>query len=127
MTSSKKVTLNTFRHVPDIRKNLVPASLLRKNGFKLVFVSDKFVLTKNEMYVGNGYLSNKLFKINVMTVVPKSIINYIDNVFRIPLFDWEREQWRVFTSLFDNIKICSSQQDILAWSFCSNGRFYERC
>ena len=52
-------------HVPDIRKNLVSCSLLSKNGFKLVFESDKFVLTKNGMYVGKGYISNGLFKINI--------------------------------------------------------------
>ena len=46
------------------------ASLLSKKGFKLVFVSDNFILTKNGMYVGKGYMSNGLFKMNVMTVVP---------------------------------------------------------
>ena len=52
-------------------------SLLSKKGFKLVFVSDNFILTKNGMYVGNGYMSNGLFKMNVMTIVPptKSINN----------------------------------------------------
>ena len=45
-------------------------SLLSKKGFKLVFVSDNFILTKNDMYVGKGYMSNGLFKMNVMTVVP---------------------------------------------------------
>ncbi|KAL6333744.1 hypothetical protein AAG906_028930 [Vitis piasezkii] len=75
MTSGKELTLNDVLHVPDIRKNLVSGSLLSKNGFKLVFVSDKFVLTKNEMFVGKGYLSDGLFKMNVMTVVPKSINN----------------------------------------------------
>ncbi|RVW42300.1 Retrovirus-related Pol polyprotein from transposon TNT 1-94 [Vitis vinifera] len=75
MTSGKELTLNDVLHVPDIRKNLVSGSLLSKNGFKLVFVSDKFVHTKNEMFVGKGYLSDGLFKMNVMTVVPKSINN----------------------------------------------------
>ena len=42
---------------------------------KLVFISDKFVLFKNEMYIGNSYLSDGLFKLNVLTVVPKNIIN----------------------------------------------------
>ena len=49
--------------------------MLSTNGFKLVFVSDKFVLLKNEMYVAKGYLSDGLFKLNVCTVVPKVIIN----------------------------------------------------
>ena len=65
MTSGKKLTLNDLLHVPDIRKNLGSCSLLNKNGFKLVFESDKFVLTKNGVYVGKGYISNGLFKINI--------------------------------------------------------------
>ena len=72
MTSGKELTLKDVLHVPDIRKNLVSGSLLSKNGFKLVFVSDKFVLTKNDMFVGKGYLSDGLFKLNVLTVAPKS-------------------------------------------------------
>ena len=51
MTSSKELTLINVLHVPGIRKNLVSGSLLSKNDSKLVFVSDKFVLSKNEMYI----------------------------------------------------------------------------
>ena len=43
MTSGKELTLNDVLHVPDIHKNLVFGSLLSKNGFKLVFVANKFV------------------------------------------------------------------------------------
>ena len=75
MTSGKELTLNNVLHVPDIRKNLVSGSLLNKNGFRLVFESDKFVLTKSGVYVGKGYLSEGLFKLNVMTVVPVHAIN----------------------------------------------------
>ena len=69
MTSGKELTLNNVLHVPDIRKNLVSGSLLSKNGFRLVFESDKFVLTKNGMYIGKGYMSDGIFKLNVMTIV----------------------------------------------------------
>ena len=77
MISGKELTLNDVLHVPEIRKNLVSRSLLSKKGFKLVFVSDNFILTKNGMYVGKGYMSNGLFKMNVMTIVPpiKNIYN----------------------------------------------------
>ena len=67
MTSGKELTLNDVLHVPDICKNLVYSSLLSKNGFKMVFESNKFVLTKNGVYAGKGYLPNELFKMNVMT------------------------------------------------------------
>ena len=69
MTSRKELTLNDVLHVPEIQKNLVSGSLLSKKGFRLVFESDKFVLTKSGIYVGKGYMSNELFKMNVMTIV----------------------------------------------------------
>ncbi|XP_019265717.1 PREDICTED: uncharacterized protein LOC109243262 [Nicotiana attenuata] len=47
MTSGKIVTLNDVLHVLEMRKNLVLTSLLVKNGFKCVFVSDKVVVSKN--------------------------------------------------------------------------------
>ena len=77
MILGKELTLNDVLHVPEIRKNIVFRSLLSKKGFKLVFVSDNFILTKNGMYVGKGYISNGLFKMNVMTIVPpiKNIYN----------------------------------------------------
>ncbi|XP_070046942.1 uncharacterized protein [Nicotiana tomentosiformis] len=54
MTSDKVLTLNNVIHVPTIRKNLVSTSLLVKNRFKCVFVSNKVVVSKNEIYVGKG-------------------------------------------------------------------------
>ena len=68
MTSGKTLTLKNVLYVPEIRKNLFSTSLLVKNGFKVVFVSDKVVISKNDMYVGKGYLSDGLFKLNVMTI-----------------------------------------------------------
>ena len=69
MTSGKELTLNDVLHVPEIRKNLVSGLLLSKKGFRLVFESKKFVLTKSGVYVGKGYMSNGLFKMNIMTIV----------------------------------------------------------
>ncbi|XP_075475893.1 uncharacterized protein LOC142514930 [Primulina tabacum] len=70
MTSGKELTLNNVLYVPDIRKNLVSGSLLNKHGFRIVFESDKVVLSKNGMFVGKGYVCNGLFKLNVMAVNP---------------------------------------------------------
>ena len=65
-TSGKIVTLTDVLHVPEIRKNLVSGPILSKKGFKLVFESDRFILTKAGMYVGKGYLTEGLFKLNVL-------------------------------------------------------------
>ena len=69
MTMGKFLTLKDVLHVPEIQKNLVSGSLSSKNVLKLVFESDKLSLFKSGMYVGKGYLSNGLFKMNVMTVI----------------------------------------------------------
>ena len=37
----------------------------------MVFESEKFVLTNSGMYVEKGYVTEWLFKLNVMMVVPK--------------------------------------------------------
>ena len=65
-TSGKTITLTDVLYVPEIRKNLVSGPMLSKKGFKLVFESDRFILTKAGMYVGKGYLADGLFKLNVM-------------------------------------------------------------
>ena len=47
MTSGKELTLKNVLHILDIRKNLVSSSLLSKNSFKVVFVSDKLVFNQD--------------------------------------------------------------------------------
>ncbi|GJV60659.1 pol polyprotein [Tanacetum coccineum] len=68
ITSEKELKLTNVLYVLEIRKNLVSGWLLNKFGFRLVFESDRFVLSKNQMYVGRGYAMNGMFKLNVMVV-----------------------------------------------------------
>ena len=64
-TSRKIVSLTNVCHVPKVRKNLVSGSLLNKHGFKLVFESDKFIISKGGIFVGKGYLYQGMFKLNI--------------------------------------------------------------
>jgi hypothetical protein len=45
-TSRKSMQLKNVQHIPSINKNLVRGSLLCKAGFKLVFESNKCVVSK---------------------------------------------------------------------------------
>nr|XP_027122051.1 uncharacterized protein LOC113738993 [Coffea arabica] len=45
MTSGKTLTMNDVLYVPEIRKNLVSGSLLNKHGFRMIFESDKVLLS----------------------------------------------------------------------------------
>ncbi|GJR03413.1 zinc finger, CCHC-type containing protein [Tanacetum coccineum] len=67
------LTLNKVFHVPDVRKNLMSGSILNKFGFKLVFEYDKFILSKSRKFVGKGYLSGGMFKLNIDNVVNSSV------------------------------------------------------
>ena len=73
MTSGKELTLTKVLYVPDIQKNLVSGSLLNNHGFRLVFESNKFVLSKSGMYVWKGYVSDGMWKLNVMTIIKSNI------------------------------------------------------
>ena len=44
-------------------------SLLKNHGFRLVFKSNKFVLSKSGMSVGKGYMRDGMWKLNVMTII----------------------------------------------------------
>ncbi|GKA03463.1 zinc finger, CCHC-type containing protein [Tanacetum coccineum] len=58
---------------PYVHKNLVSGSLLNKFGFKLVFESDKFILSKDGKFVGKGYHTGGMFKLNIKDVVNCSV------------------------------------------------------
>nr|GEV82847.1 hypothetical protein [Tanacetum cinerariifolium] len=58
MTSEKELKLTNVLYVLEIRKNLMSGWLLNMFGFRLVFEFDKFVLSKNQIYVGKGYAMN---------------------------------------------------------------------
>ena len=45
------MTLNNVLYMPEIRKNMVSRSLLNKHGFRMVFESDKVILSNFRMYV----------------------------------------------------------------------------
>ena len=66
MTSGKDLKLRDVLYVPELRKNLASGWVFNKFGFKLVFESDKFVLSKSGMFVGKGYALNGMFKMNVI-------------------------------------------------------------
>ena len=75
MTSGKELTLTNVLYVPEIRKNLVSGWMLNKFGFRLVFESDNFVLSRRGMFVGKGYALNGMFKMNVMVVNQNKSLN----------------------------------------------------
>jgi len=46
LISGKDLVLTDVMHIPTLTKNLITGPILSKKGFKIVFESDKFVITK---------------------------------------------------------------------------------
>ncbi|GJR97498.1 zinc finger, CCHC-type containing protein [Tanacetum coccineum] len=66
-SSRKVVYLLNVLHVPNIRKNLISSSVLNNCGYKQVIESNKFVLSKHGVFIGFGYLSNHMFRLNIVS------------------------------------------------------------
>ena len=62
-----------MQHVPSIRKNLISGSLLCRDGFKLVFESNKCILSKYRTFVGKGYESGGLFRLSLTDACVNSV------------------------------------------------------
>nr|GEU49723.1 zinc finger, CCHC-type [Tanacetum cinerariifolium]GEU75468.1 zinc finger, CCHC-type [Tanacetum cinerariifolium] len=65
-SSGKIVSLFNVLHVPNIRKNLVSSSVLNNYGYKQVIEYNKFVLSKHIVFIGFDYLSNRMFRLNIV-------------------------------------------------------------
>jgi len=65
-TSGKTLTLNDIYFVLEVRKNLV-CGFLPNCGFKQVYEANKFILSKGSLFVGKGYGSSDMFKLNAIT------------------------------------------------------------
>ena len=77
-TSGKIVQLRNVQHVPTINKNLVSGSLLCRDGFKLVFESNKVVMSKYGQFIGKGYECGGLFRLSLSDYCNK-VINHVYN------------------------------------------------
>jgi hypothetical protein len=75
-TSRKIVRLKNMQHVPSINKNLVSGSILCRDGFKLVFESNKVVMLWYIQFIGNGYDSGGLFRFSLSDFCNK-VVNHV--------------------------------------------------
>jgi len=73
----KTVPLNSMQHVPSIKKNLVSASLLCHDGYRVVLESNKCVVSKHGSFVGKGYDCGGLFRLSLHDVCNK-LVNSVD-------------------------------------------------
>ncbi|GKC86452.1 zinc finger, CCHC-type containing protein, partial [Tanacetum coccineum] len=71
-SSGKSITLFNVLYVPKLRKNLASSPMLNKCGYKQVYESDKYILSKSGMFVGFGYYNSGMFMLNLNKVLDDS-------------------------------------------------------
>jgi hypothetical protein len=79
-TSGKTVQLKNVHHVPSIKKNLISGFLLCRDGYKLIFESNKCVVLKYGTFVEKGYESGGLFRLSLVGTCFKSANHVVSNV-----------------------------------------------
>jgi hypothetical protein len=79
LTLEKNMQLKNVHHVPSI-KNLISDSMLCRDSYKLVFESNKCVVSKYDTFVSKGYESGGLFRLSLVDTCFKSVNNMVNNV-----------------------------------------------
>ena len=81
MSFGKMMILTNVFHVPKIKKNLVSANLLYKSGLKVVLESNKLILSKNGIFVGNGYITDGMHKLSIINKEVSNCAYIVDSLF----------------------------------------------
>ncbi|GKB95209.1 zinc finger, CCHC-type containing protein [Tanacetum coccineum] len=75
----KSITLFNVLYVPKLRKNLISGPVLNKCGYKQVYESNKYILSKCGVFVGFGYYNNGMFMLNLNKVPDDSDSVYMSS------------------------------------------------
>ena len=70
--------LKNVQHVPSIKKNLVNASQMCRDGFKIVLESNKCVVSRHGTFVGKGYDCGGLFRLSLLDDVCNKVVNNVN-------------------------------------------------
>nr|GEV50086.1 hypothetical protein [Tanacetum cinerariifolium] len=67
-SSEKSITLFNVLYVPKHHKNLISGHVVNKCGYKHVYESDNYILSKSGVFVGFGYYNNGMFMLSINKV-----------------------------------------------------------
>jgi hypothetical protein len=79
LTLGKTLLLKDVLYVPSMSQNLISVSLLCRQCLKLVFESNKVVLSKFGTFVGKSYVSGGLFRLSVLNNHSSYHVNVVYN------------------------------------------------
>ncbi|XP_074293467.1 uncharacterized protein LOC141620517 [Silene latifolia] len=78
--TSGKVALDNVLYVLDMCRNFISGALYNKASFKLIFETDKLVMSKNGQFVGKGFCNVRLFVLDVEMSASTSFVYIFDSI-----------------------------------------------
>jgi len=96
MTSGKVLTLQDVVHVPTLQRNLISKSSLLRVDYRIVKKSNKFVISKSNVFIGKSFVSGGFFCLNVINFSDE---NYIHVALNVESCDICMEDWDMSTSI----------------------------
>jgi hypothetical protein len=79
LTSGKTLVLKDVLYVPSMSQNLISVLLLYRQGLKLVFESNKVIMSKFDSFVGKSYESGGLSRLSVLNNHSSYHVNVVCN------------------------------------------------
>ena len=77
-TLEKTVLLKNVQHVPSIKKNLVSASQMCRDGFKIMLESNKCAVSGHGTFIGKDYDYRGLFRLSLLDDVCNKVVNNVN-------------------------------------------------
>ncbi|GJT03094.1 zinc finger, CCHC-type containing protein [Tanacetum coccineum] len=87
-SSGKTTTLVNVVYLTRLRKNLMSGPVLNKCGYKQVYESDKYILSRHGVFVGFSYYNNGMFMLNL-----NKVPNTFSSVCMISSKDVDSSMW----------------------------------
>lgn len=121
-SSGKSITLLNVLYVPKLRKNLLSGPVLNKCGYKQVYESDKFILSKCGVFVGFGYYNNGMFMLNL-----NKVPNDASSIYMVCSNDVESVLWHARLGHVNYRKMHEMSRDSLIPVFDIKTEKYKTC
>ena len=118
MTSGKILTLQGVLHVPTLRRNPISESSLLRAGYKIDKKSNKFVISKSNVFIRKGFVCDDLFRLNVIN----SFDNEISTPVALNIESCDISHGRLGHVNFNSIKKMINLNLILKFSFDTSSR-----
>ncbi|KAK2662446.1 hypothetical protein Ddye_001020 [Dipteronia dyeriana] len=124
----------SVKAVADLLMSNSMSSRAIEEGFKVVIGNGNKARFWNDIKIGLAILNEAFHRVFLLAIKKEGVVkefgHWIGSMWtwevklRRQPFDWEKKQWQFFLKCLDYVVLREPIEDVLAWGFCPNGRFF---